>query len=404
MIVFAMACRPIHFALPFLKENYTPRIFKHQGGAMLVNFKEKVKIALIICSCIFLADCKKDDDDDEDSATSSSATASQNLGSASENLVPGSLAVSTAELNLLNPCAGTDGFLDCQPVLLKFYLDIAKQLMQGGSEILANVKDHLGSLPVGTPGEVDPNSAELSKIAYNVTSAQQFKLLFYNADEKPFMYLNVDESKEAKSYIMQMKPGLAPDGEEGSTEVIESIVTFTSDESFIVDVKVTKMGCSNDDVRSPDAFALHIERNGSVWAGKAMAYQPLFHVSNSATCETESSSTTKNFMYTDFVGNDENSTASVYMLGSSVDSADTFGDWDLSDLCTNFASSCNGGKAFGDPNPVSDYKNPLCAKEDTATWDGACADFGADDYSAESNWIVPTDMQSLSVDFVDTVE
>src|SRR5690606_10958083 len=109
-----------------------------------------------------------------------------NLGTVEENMLPGSLAISTAGLRLQegdDPCAESDGFFDCQPEMLKLYMDLARTMVGGTSDIVAEFSEGFFSdFPVPTDGEavcetltIDDDES-LDSVEYCVTSESEYAI------------------------------------------------------------------------------------------------------------------------------------------------------------------------------------------------------------------------------------
>lgn len=370
---------------------------------MIVKF---AKMLILMSVFGLMLSCgKKSEEEEESSDTLGSGDDkgvkedSENVGAVSDNMVPGSLAVDTSsELALAgNPCEDTEGFFDCQPVLLKLYLSIVQDMVDSTAQILGKSEEYVSKLSVGAEGEEAVSGSKfLAKIEYKVSSAEEYTLLLHSK-KGSFVYLDVDKSEKVKTYDLYFNAANAPDSDQAG--VVHATIEFESKTSFTADVSMTGMKCNDDDVRAPNKIRIKVTRDDDVWNGKAMLYHPRFQSSDDDTCDLEISDATEMLMYTDFAGNDDNSSGSLYLLPSNVDDVDNITDYPASSFCSNFSSSCSGGKGFGDPNPVSSYGNPFCATSDDAQWNADCSDVTTDDYSAKSMWITPEAMADFTNTF-----
>lgn len=372
--------------------------------------------------------CKESDDSEESDqtsvdptstagggSTSSSTTMSTdataaNLETAEENMIPGSLAISTS-LRLAdneNPCEGTDGLFDCQPNLLKLYLNMAKNSVTMTREIVTQVGQLLSHLSAGASGfvEVDDPSAEVTRIDYKITSAKLYELLI-QTPTGVFLYLSVDETKAEKVYDIKVDTENSPGGEKSNGAIGQIHLLYTDEDHLRVESTMTAMDCDADDVRAPGSFVIKVNKENGVWQGKAMMYSPRWlwyeAINGTMTCESEPTSTSKMNFFTDFVGDNTNTTASLYMMPSSIAETTQFSSYTASSFCTNYPSWCVSGRGFGDTNPISSYSNPFCVdgvSSETA-WGGACSSsstlISTPTYSDETDWIVPLDLQDLTV-------
>ncbi|MGE0174988.1 MAG: hypothetical protein AB7T49_19500 [Oligoflexales bacterium] len=362
---------------------------------MKINLK---LVATLMLLNLVSSACKKEEDSiseaTEEPAVEDTTT---NISTVSENMVPGSLEASM-ELRLEgDPCEGTDGFFDCQPNLLKLYLGLGKTMVEQSNTIISAVTEAFGDLP-NNKGTVEGDDGE--SLEYDITSSTEFKLLISSADG-PFVHLDVNDNV----YKIQFDSANMGEEDAGIAKVTATI-TYTDEENFAVDFVMDGMECNDDDVQAPGAIAINIQHTDGVAQGKAMMYMPRWMGDN--TCESTPTSETKAFIYTDFVGDDTNTTAAVYALKDSVSNADSFSDYEMSDFCTNYSDQCNNGYAFGSASPIADlYKNNFCVTADDTEW-GATCDSSSDlistpEYSDADLWILPSDFDDLEIELPESL-
>lgn len=368
----------------------------------------KVALAAALLAMAACGEKKKDDTADE----SSTPPASNGGGGTSEpdkstfrkdvtalatvesGMLPTSLKESGASLLGGGPCAGTAGFFDCQPNLLRVYLGMAKQSVSVVQGILASVTEHIAKLGVGE-GSVTPQDGKLTKISYKIESEDTYELLFETADG-PFMYFKA----AAGTYELKGDMGKGPDGDgDGQVHVT---VAYTDEDTYATTIEMIGRACDASDIRAPENAVVKVTRDGAVWKGKAHLYLPRWLVADGTTCDLTPTDSTKMFIDTDFVGSDEKTTAALYMASLAATTTDALTTtYPASQFCTNFPSACNSGHGFGDPNPVADYKNNFCIAKDTATaWGANCTadgDVGTGTFGPAADWVLPDAMDSLAV-------
>lgn len=383
----------------------------------IFNSKPKVwstiTIAILTLVCLSCGMGENDDDEEEDketiastssstggtSSSSGASVTSANLATVQSNMLPSALSISSSSLALQDdPCANSDGFFDCQPTLVKLYLKIAKDILGHLQEVVSKSSGAINQFEVGTKGTAQPTEPGAPpKIDYDVTSGSDYTLILHST-KGPFIYLDVDETQSRKSYQAKWNSANAPDenGDEGMGNA-QIDIDYVSDSDFNMTVRISDMTCKDEDVRAPEKLAIHINKSSGTWKAKAMIYQPRWLVQDGTKCSFTPTDSSKMFMYTDIISDEDSATASLYLMPSSVSSTSDFSNWPASDFCTNFSGSCQNGYGFGDPNPVSSYKNSFCATSSSATWNSECSGLAASDFSAASNWIVPTDLDDISV-------
>jgi hypothetical protein len=376
-----------------------------------------IQLALSLCLAVFA--CKKDDDKSESTADTEDnfvppptagaeekallTSSSTNIAAVHENMIPGSLASASAELMLQggdNPCANTAGFFDCQPNLLKLYLDLAKKMVSFSAQMTSLAGVAIEKVAIPSSGTfTPPATAEggIVKIDYKVESETDYIFLLHSATG-PFLHLTVNGS------VINVKADFAysPEEDEDSPEEgkIETEIDFTDTDNFTADIKILGMGCQDSDVRAPSSIAINMKKADGVWQGKAMMYMPRWLVDDSTACTFTPTNASKMFIYTDFVGDDEGSSMNLYMMPNSVSTAAAIANYPASAFCDNFGI-CNNGYGFGDQNPIASYENSACITTTASTWGAACSSantlISTPTFSDPSLWYLPSDFQNATV-------
>ena len=352
-------------------------------------------------SCFSSACSKPKDETKLDDLT---ATTSTQLAQVESHMIPGSLVTTNPSQNLSGegPCAGTEGFFDCQPNLLKLYLGMGKSMVTMSKQLVAAVGPSLSQLPAPSSGTVSQTAGDgnIQSIDYHVSSASEFSILLHTA-LGPLLELDV----AGNIYTIRGDTSKSADG--GAAK-LSAVITYNDENNFTVDLKLVGMECKADDIRAPQNIAIKIQVKDGVWQGKSMLYLPRWLVAEGTTCSFEPNDTSRMFFYSDFVGDDSQSTISIYFIPPTVTSSEQFADYPASEFCTNFAHSCMGTYGFGDPNPVSSYKNPACVSAaGTSSWGAPCVStqtpISTPTYSSSSEWLLPLDMERLTVDVPETL-
>ncbi|WP_141732717.1 hypothetical protein [Oligoflexus tunisiensis] len=339
---------------------------------------------------------KKEDDDAAATSTPDVATATTNIDFVSDNMVPGSLILSTS-LNLEgNPCEGTDGFFDCQPQLLKLYLGMGKSMVEMSSTMITQITETFGSFP-DEKGTLEGDDG--TTVDYEITSDTVFKFLIHST-KGPFMHLDVADNVYKIKFDGANSDEEEGEGDGGGPASVETTITYTDENNFEVDLFLDGMECSGNDVQAPASIAINIKYVEGVAQGKAMMYLPRWLGNN--TCETTPTAETKMFIYTDFAGDSTNTTGALYMVKNTISDVSAFSDWEVADFCTNFSSQCQNGAAFGEQTPIADrYKNNFCVTTDDVEWATTCTSsstlISTPTFSAASTWILPTDLEARDV-------
>lgn len=355
-------------------------------------------MAGVLCAGLLSCDKKEDEETKTTEATEAPGltTTTSNITTVSQKMVPGSLVIPT-ELHLNgDPCQGLS-FFACQPNLLKLYLSMGKGMVDNSNAIITQIAPGLAQLP-GKKGKI--TSDDGASVDYDITSATVYRLLI-SSTTGPFISLDVN----GNVYRIQLDSSNSPDedqgeGDGGGPAKIETQITYTDENTFSVNLLLNGMACKPDDVQAPGAIGIDIQYANGVAQGKAMMYLPRWMGNNS--CETEPTADSKAFIYTDFVGDDSNTTAALYLMKNSVSSVDVFPDWEIADFCSNYADQCNNGYAFGMPVKIEDaFKNNFCVTQDDTEWGKTCSSesplISTPTYSASTLWTVPSQFEAKSI-------
>ena len=355
----------------------------------------------VLSGCLGLGSACSSEEDEEQSKPELELTAN-NIKTVADNMVPGSLVVETDSSLALNdnPCADTDGFFDCQPNLIKLYLDIGKHMVQNTAEIVGALSQVAGFLENGKGSHTGENGVTVD---YNISAGDNFKMLF-SAGEQPYLFLEANGGE----YDLRFDSSLDPQSTDETDGKINTKINFTDDNNFNVNLSFHGIDCDPSDVRAPAAISIDIVMVEGVAQGKSMMYMPRW-VGDELTCESEPTSSSKIFLYTDFVGDDEKTTAALYLLNDSVEDISLLSDWEIADFCTNFNELCFEGRSLGDANVIADsYQNNFCFTKDSLSWGQTCESdnsvISTPQFSSADKWLTPNGLATYALEFPGTVD
>jgi len=284
------------------------------------------------------------------------------------------------------PCKGL-GFFDCQPVLVKLYLKISRDMVE---RLAKHVKQSAGLLKVADKvrGEIIPKEGQWERIEYRITSATDMEFLFSDKSGKA-LHLTIAEKK----YSLEARHDSSGDGPSGFHSVT---VDYLDEDSWTAEIRV-KQECDENDPQAPGTIGIRMEKTIGLWQGKAMLFSPRWPQGGCSDPFTKEGSIA---IYTDFVGESQFTTASLLMIPTDVKTlTDNATSYNIENLCTNFPAFCNGATAFEEALP----KNPFCSKPNgTHDWDTKCAESAVAEvangvYSASSEWIPPEELGAMTL-------
>lgn len=345
-------------------------------------------VSTILFLCVISA-CKKKEDETPKTNVASEVVA--NLSAISANYSPNSLDKTSSGVHIAaDPCQGVSDFATCQSNLIREYNQIGKSVVDTISQWANTIGSSLGQLNDGSSG-----TSGDGKITWNKTSSTVWSTLFRGASNASQAYISIN----GNTYTLKVDQSVDPTSPKN--QHIEAVVTFTNSNSWSVDVFFSNLECDSSDPGAPNKFQLKLNFDGSLWTGKAMLYSGRWKSPGSTvTCGTTYGSS-EIAMYTDYVGNDTSTKASLYLIPASTSSLVTIGNFDLNDFCTNFTGSC-GGVNQPTSGYLTAYPNPWCTTGPgtSPTWNNACtanANVNSASYSSPSLWTIPNALKSKSV-------
>jgi hypothetical protein len=226
---------------------------------------------------------------------------------------------------------GATRLYDCQPVLLRLYVDLSKTFFDLSKSIVKNLGTQIGEVADGstTTGAVGTQEILISK-----TTSTDFSIL-NKVDDVSVGYVKVDGNDITIKMDMT-------GSESANLDKIEILLSYTDESNWSVTTTLLDMACSADDVRAPRRILLKMSKANSLWQGKAMLYNPIWGQgivnghSGDPTCDTEEGDEISMAMYTDFVGNDTAAKAKVFLMNKTIDSIEGIEDNPLSNVCANY--------------------------------------------------------------------
>lgn len=355
----------------------------------------KVRYAMIFLSLgIFVLTCSG-------GKNANLTTVSTTMLTISNGFVPQSLAYSSTQGSSQihaaesGPCTGVEGgFIGCQPVLLRLYINLSKTLFNSSRQAIAEVSTYLGDLKGGS-GSVQDGSITFY---YNKTSGSKYSVLGKNAQGAAFMYITVSEN----NYTVKMDFGNLPQemqdqGDSSpSGSKFEMAFSYTAETAWNLTATMAGMACQADDVSAPGTLRLMISRSGSLWKGKAMMYNPRF---NQNSCDVTPTDETGMCIYTDYVADDVAGKANVFVMHPTVADVNEITDasYGISTLCTTSPSVCNS----------QSLKNPFCNPTQTmiGLWDNTCTDNSSavseSAFGAATEWTTPRVLSEFGISLPD---
>ena len=355
---------------------------------MKSSFKIRASL-LVFCSYIIFS-CGKGSKDSE----SSSKTVSKKLENFTEKIAPNALRSSSSENLLLggDPCANFKSpdrfrnFLACQPTLLANYISQTKAFVEGVTGFLKQAESQISSIADGASGSL--TSSEGYKISYTKTDSDTFTVKV-SAQNQTLVALSIDNKKTD----FQMDAWVLADKSVYSSNYgrYSGNLDYQNENSWSVTLFLAGIPCDSQAVDSPERIELIVSYSNGVWTGKAMSYHPR---KSGDLCTQASPDASKMNVYTDFIGDETATKASVYMLNHTVSSLESITTFQIGKFCVNYPSICGTSTDYT-TDSSSSITLPFCVSQTgkEPVWGNSCPDSSNivnANYSAASQWVIPS--------------
>lgn len=354
----------------------------------IFSAKLSAKFFVLIALTLTIAACKKKTETTD--STNVTTGVVSNLTNVSQGFAPSSLATpaymltGNGDISTQSLCTGVS-FSECQARLLKAYLSFGKSLVDTTITLVSGIGGALGQLSDGAAGS--GSSGDGFTYYYNKPSSTVFSILAKNdTSAQSMLYLSVNGG----TYTLKL------DGNQGRTPSafkVTSTVAYTDASTWTVDLMIEGSSCDSTDVSAPSKVKIHLDKTNGLWTGKAMLYVPRWvDGTSAATCSTTASDSNSVMFYTDFVGNDIATKASLYFIPR-TNATTTYTGFGLNDLCTNFASVCTANSLTG--GALAAFTNPFCSTAASSnvvfndTCSGSDTTVSGSSYGAASSWTAP---------------
>ncbi|MGE0634292.1 MAG: hypothetical protein AB7O96_17890, partial [Pseudobdellovibrionaceae bacterium] len=270
------------------------------------------------------------------------------------------------------------------------YIAIAKLQLEGVQSIITQIGAGLGQIADGATGSGDGDDGET--FTYSKTDSDTWSITI-TKNSTVTTYIDVNGS----TYTLEADASAEGDGAFGKIQIV---VTYTDADTWELTTTMLGGACSDDDVRAPSNFRIHMELADGLWKGKAMMYMPRWAESN-PTCASTPDDVNGFNLYSDFVGDADVAKMNVYAMTRNESTVTGF---PLSDFCTEFPGMCTGG-SVGSETPA-DYDNSVCIEtgESTGTWNSSCtaqapasSAVPAATFGDASDWVAPNDFYDMTI-------
>ena len=369
-----------------------------------------------------LISCASEEEDVSSGNSNFASSTADNMSAIYNDYVPNSMASgSSSSPALLSASIHADGsgaqasdddvcgdsdLFECQPKLLKLYIQMSREVFLVTRQFLVEMGGHLGDLADGASGVV--NTGDGMTVYYSKTSASEWDVVATTSVGTVF-----DVSVADNVYTLKMNENNNPDSSD--TTEVHVVVNYTDASNWSVTTMFLGEECDPNDPQAPERVKLILAKENDVHTGKAMLYAPRWaHFNPEPTCSSSDNVYYSMNLYTDFVGNDTAAKVKVYMMKSDVttDMSSTIGNYSMNKLCDSYYGNFGWSQANCKSNFNSYFGydveatlvNPFCTiGPDNATWGSDCS--GTDDtvagasFGSASDWVTPSAFYQQSISY-----
>jgi len=287
-------------------------------------------------------------------------------------------------------CAETDpdpfyNFLRCQPHFLRSYLTQIGYFISEAYDFADEIEPTLASAADGTSGSLNLEAGETVQWTKTNASTFSFSILKDGTLRAKITY-------DAGNVVVVLDGQLISDARARGIGTVRLDVTYRSNAEWRASAFLAGITCNPSDLNSPERMRFEVELAGGLWKAKVMTYHPR---RSQDTCSTTPTDSTAMNVFTDYVGDEKATRASVYLMGREVSSLTSMANYELKKFCSNYTTFCGGGST------VYAADIPLCL-----TSSGASPQFGNDcatispavssaGYLDSNLWLLPSAFHSV---------
>jgi hypothetical protein len=301
-------------------------------------------------------------------------------------------------------CKGVD-FIECQPRLIRAYLQLGKGAVSFTHQIVNKVAYDLRGAADNSSGTVTIAEENLT-IEYIKKSYDEFDFLVIK-DSKPVGLV----SAKPESYALQFDIGLLEkDKSDSRGGKMDIKVNYADKNNWSSEITITDLKCNVNKPEDPEKIRLHVGKQGNLWSGQSMFYNgtaAAFGVTR--TCDTVATDDTALVIYTDFVANRVAAKAAMYLMKRTEVSTALIENFGLNGFCTQYADLCASLAAAISSTPsavathLGSLENPYCMQRGSAQvlFNNSCQalspEVSAANFLANDSWLSPAEFHALSV-------
>ncbi len=294
------------------------------------------------------------------------------------------------------------GFLECQPILTRLFLNVAADSMKQLAEVLKDSAEKIKDLE-SDAGKVElPSDERFSAIQYKVEGETKMEFVFLSKEGTAVLRVKLDD----KVYTLD-------DLTLGASDIVEDqrffkhvLVNFSDEKKWDTRVELKAVKCNPEDPQAPQNMVITMNRSDTLWEGKSNLWMPRWPQGG---CEDPITETSGISIDTDITGEKAFTTGGTYIVPLTVASLDfeSIKQYALTKICENFPAAEYPSLCHGDGVVLDNQKLPsshvFCSKADLSySYGGPCTgsefpNVAAGTFGAHP-WVSPKELSELVVE------
>lgn len=277
-------------------------------------------------------------------------------------------------------CAGVD-FIECQPRLIRAYLQMGREGVYTTQKMVADVARGLSGVGNNSSGEFRSNENGYS-ISYNKRSSTDFDFLILE-NNVSVGRVSAQNGNYNVQFDLNVIDKNKPDSNGGKVDIQ---VKFTDSTHWESQITFTGLKCNVNKPDDPETARIFVVRKGDIWTAQSGFYNGIgAQYNGTKSCSTPASDTTGVVIYTNLVADRTAAKAAMYLMRRNEQSVAQLQNFGINSYCQNYPDLCQSlASATGQSTSavtmfLGALQNPYCVHRGNAQvfWNSDCSNVSA---------------------------
>ncbi|GEM_PF-4203454 len=277
-------------------------------------------------------------------------------------------------------CAGVD-FIECQPRLIRAYLQMGRESVYTTQRIVSDVARSLSGVSNNTSGEFRSTENGYS-IAYNKRSSTDFDFLILE-NNVSIGRVSAQNGNYNVQFDLNVLDKNKADSNGGMVDIQVKLTDSTHWESQIT---FSGLKCNVNKPDDPETARIFVVRKGDLWTAQSGFYNGIgAQYNGTKSCSTPASDATGVVIYTNLVADRTAAKAAMYLMRRNEHSVAQLQNFGINNYCQNYPDLCQSlATASGQSTQavaafLGALQNPYCVHRGNAQvfWNSDCSNVSA---------------------------